>query len=52
MEKVIKVTNPTLVAKIKKILADKEYIHKKIREGKLSEINSEIRFNNNESLQP
>ncbi len=44
MEKIIKVTNPSVVAKIKKILADKKFIHDKIREGKVSEIKSEIRF--------
>ena len=44
MEKIIKVTNPKVVAKIKQILADKAHVHKLMREGKLSEIDSKIKF--------
>ena len=43
-EKVITVTNPTIIARIKKILANKVFLHKKIREGKISEIKSEVHF--------
>lgn len=44
MKKVITLTNPKAIAKIKKILEDKAFIHKKIREGKVSEIKSEVRL--------
>lgn len=44
MKKVIKVTNQKVIAKITQILAEKAHIHQKIREGKIAEIKSEIRF--------
>lgn len=42
--KKIHISNPKVVDKIKQIIADKAHIHQKIREGKLSEINSRIKF--------
>jgi hypothetical protein len=40
MKTVITLTNPKVIARIKRILEDKAFIRKKIREGKISEINS------------
>ncbi len=44
MKTVITLTSPRVIARIKKILADKDFISKKVREGKISEIKSEIRL--------
>lgn len=42
--KTINITNPEIVRQIKKIMADKEHIHQKIREGKVAEIKPDIKF--------
>jgi hypothetical protein len=44
MEKVIKIEGSKAVNKIKEILAEKAYIHKMIKSGKIAEIRSDIRF--------
>jgi hypothetical protein len=44
MKKAIQITNQKVVAKITQILEEKAHIHKKIREGKIAEIKSEIKF--------
>lgn len=36
--KVITITNPVLIAKIKRLLAFKEYVHAMIRSGRVKEI--------------
>jgi hypothetical protein len=42
--KKVYISDSSVVGKIKQIIADKAHIHQKIREGKLSEINSHIKF--------
>ena len=42
--KKIHIRNPQVVKKIKQLIADKVHIHQKIREGKLPEIHSHIKF--------
>lgn len=44
MKKVVTLTKPETISKIKKILEDKAFIYKKIREGKTEEIKSEVRL--------
>jgi hypothetical protein len=44
MKKVITIRNQNVIAKITKILDEKAYIHKKIKENKISEIKSDIHF--------
>jgi hypothetical protein len=44
MEKIIKITDQKIITKIIKILDEKAHIHQKIREGKIFEIKSGIRF--------
>jgi hypothetical protein len=44
MEKIIKITDQKIISKLIKILDEKAHIHQKIREGKISEIKSAIRF--------
>ena len=43
-EKIINITNPEIINRIKKVVADKKHIHQKIKEGKVSEIKSDIKF--------
>jgi hypothetical protein len=43
-EKIINITNPEIIKRIKKVVADKKHIHQKIKEGKVSEIKSDIKF--------
>lgn len=43
-EKIVNITNPEIIRRIKKIAADKKHIHQKIKEGKISEIKSDIKF--------
>ncbi|HEX8038652.1 MAG TPA: hypothetical protein VF490_05855 [Chryseosolibacter sp.] len=42
--KKVTLTNPVAIARLKKFLADKAFIRKKIREGKASEIKSEVTY--------
>ena len=44
MNRVIKISNTKVAAKVNKILEEKAYIHKMIRDGKFSEIKSDIKF--------
>ncbi|WP_221408760.1 hypothetical protein [Chryseolinea serpens] len=43
-EKIVNISNPEIIRRIKKIVADKKHIHEKIREGEVSEIKSDIKF--------
>jgi hypothetical protein len=40
----IHIINQKTIDKIKRVLDDKAHIHKKIREGKMAEIDSRIKF--------
>jgi hypothetical protein len=42
MKKVVKLTNPKAIDRIKKFLEDKAFIRKMVKEGKTSEIKTEV----------
>lgn len=42
--KIVKITDPEQIKMINKLLDDKRHIHEKIREGKINEIRTEIKF--------
>jgi hypothetical protein len=44
IDKIVNITHPEIVKRIKKIVSDKKHIHQKIQEGKISEIKSDIKF--------
>lgn len=44
VKKTIHITKAEFVERVKKVVSDKKLIHQKIREGKFSELKSDIKF--------